>query len=94
MDDAMAQMAVDVFAALSSEGLERASQAQPEAELTEPQVQLEPESTGPTSPHPAVQWRPQTWAREHATQAALVGAVVLGWLARLMRRGRRQRRGR
>jgi hypothetical protein len=39
-------------------------------------------------------WRAGPWAREHTTQAALLATVALGWLARLLRRGRRRHRGR
>jgi hypothetical protein len=95
MDDAMAQMAADVFAAMTRDPSTLAPHPQPEGESLDPQVQVQVEELVQGQPTPLPQparWRPQAWAREHATQAALVATVTLGWFARLMRRGRRRRR--
>jgi hypothetical protein len=93
MDDAMAQMAADVFAEMARDTPGPAPHPQPEGYLPYPHVEVEgellPAQAAPPA-HPAP--RAQRWAHEHATQAALVGTVVLGWLARLTRRGRRRRR--
>jgi hypothetical protein len=93
MDDVMAQMAADVFAQMTGDMPGRVPHGQPEADTSYPQVQVERELLGHTpTPRDVAPGRPRAWAREHATQVALVVTVALGWLARLTRRGRRRRR--
>ena len=93
MDEAMAQIAADVFAEMARDTPGPASHPQPEGYRPHPHVEVERELV-PGEPAPSARPAPraQQWAHEHATQAALAGTVVLGWLARLMRRGRRRRR--
>ena len=94
MDRVMAQMAIDVFAEMADDMAGAVPHGQPEADTSHPQVQVEHEHLPRDAPAPrdVAQRRPQAWAREHATQVALVITVALGWLARLTRRGRRRRR--
>ncbi|HEY6522396.1 MAG TPA: hypothetical protein VIY10_01435 [Solirubrobacteraceae bacterium] len=94
MEDAMSQMAADVFAEMARDTPTLAPQPHPEADPTYPHVQVERELlphefASPSRPAPR---RAPVWAREHATQTALVATVAVGWLARLLRRGRRRRR--
>ena len=94
MEDAMSQMAADVFAEMARDTPTLAPQPHPEADPPYPHVQVERELlphefASPSRPAPR---RAPVWAREHATQAALVATVAVGWLARLLRRGRRRRR--
>jgi hypothetical protein len=96
MEEAMAQMAADVFAEMARDTPELDSRPQLEGQPLYPHVQVEREllrgqPAPPAPPARSAPWRAQPWAREHATQAALVATVVLGSLARL-RRGRRRGR--
>ena len=55
------------------------------------QARVEPHAPQPQAqPQPDVPRHPR-WAREHATQAALVATVIAGGVARLVTRGRRRR---
>jgi len=55
------------------------------------QARVEPHAPQPRAqPQPDVPRHPR-WAREHATQAALVATVIAGGVARLVTRGRRRR---
>ncbi len=94
MDQVMAQMAIDVFAEMADDMAGAVPHGQPEADTSHPQVKVEHEHLPRDTPVPrdVSQQRPQAWAREHATQVALVITIALGWLARLTRRGRRRRR--
>jgi len=93
MNDPMSQMAADVFAEMSRDPPGRIPHPQPEGDSPYPHLNVEreffgdpPESTAPVSR------RPEQWAREHTGQTLLVTTVAVGWLARLLRRGRRRRR--
>jgi hypothetical protein len=83
-----------VFVQMARDTPGLAPQPKPEADPPYPDVQVERELlpdafTSPSRPTPR---RARIWPREHATQAALVATVAVGWLARLLRRGRRRRR--
>jgi hypothetical protein len=93
MEQAMAQMAADVFAEMARDTPGLDSHPQLEGEPLYPHVQVERELLRgqPAPPARSAPWRAQPWAREHATQAALVATVALGWLARLRRGPRRGR---
>jgi hypothetical protein len=90
----MSQMAADVFAEMTRDTPGHIPHPQPEADTSYAHLELERELLGP-SPEPRplpVSRRTQRWAREHTSEALLVTTVGVGWLARLVRRGRRRRR--
>jgi hypothetical protein len=97
MDDTLDQMAANLVAQMRRDA--PVADPHPEAEAYGANTHVEVEREllpGPPAAAPRqdpAPWRPGAWAREHATQAALVATVALGWLARLLRRGRRRRRG-
>lgn len=93
MRDPMSQMAADVFVEMTRDTPGRVPHPQAEADTSHPHLEVERELLGP-SPKPGplpVSRRTQQWAREHTSEALLVTTVGVGWLARLVRRGRRRR---
>ena len=97
MDDTLEQMAANIVAQMRRDA--PIADAHPGAQAyglnthVEVERELLPGPRVTASHHQPAPWRPGPWAREHATRAALVATVVLGWLARMLRRGRRRRRG-
>jgi hypothetical protein len=96
MDDTLDQMAANIVAQMRRDSLTADPHPEVEADGDNTHVEVERELL-PGLPAPRenpAPWRAGPWAREHTTQAALLATVALGWLARLLRRGRRRHRGR
>jgi hypothetical protein len=93
MDDTLDQMAANLVAQMRRDSPTADPQPEAEADGDNTHVDVERELLpgAPEFRQAPAPWRAGLWAREHATQAALVATVALGWLARLLRRARRRR---